>query len=439
MIKNPFQNAQEQLNKVSFFLEIKKELFNIIREPQRVLEVNIPVKMDNGEIKIFKGYRSQHNCALGPFKGGIRFHPNVTKEEVMALSMWMTWKCAVAGIPFGGGKGGIIVNPKELSLGELERLSRGYVRAIVPIIGPETDIPAPDVNTNSQVMAWMLDEYIKNQKSKIKNQKSKIKYQISKFENQDDEEKLKAAFTGKPLDLGGSLGRTEATGRGGVYCLNELIKHLNISKNDLTIAVQGMGNVGYYFAQLAYEQGYRLVALSDSKGAIVVEDEKMGQLNPKEVMEYKERTGSVVGFPGTKNISNEELLELNVEILVPAALENVITEINAGKVKAFIIIEMANGPVTPEADEILNKNGIIVVPDILANSGGVIVSYFEWEQNMKGEKWEESIVNERLKARMINAFGNLWKTKEEKKVNFREAAYIFAVDKVVKAMLNSKL
>ncbi len=401
---NPFENAQEQLDKVVKYLDISPDILKVLREPQKVLEVNIPVRMDSGEVRVFRGFRSQHNNALGPYKGGIRFHPNVSKEEVMALSMWMTWKCAVAGIPFGGGKGGVIVNPKELSAGELERLSRGYARLIAPIIGPKTDVPAPDVGTSPQIMAWMVDE-----------------------------NKISASFTGKPVKLGGSLGRTEATGRGGVFVLNELAKHLDTPKEKLGIAIQGMGNVGYFFAELAAEQGYRIVALSDSRGGIAVREERKDSLDPKKVMAWKEKTGSVVGFPGTKTITNEELLELNVEILVPAALENVINEKNAGKIKAIAVIEMANGPTTPEADEVLNKNEIIVVPDVLANAGGVTVSYFEWEQNMRGEKWGEDEVNRKLKAKMIRAFGEVWSVGKEKKVDLRKAAYILAVDKVAKS------
>jgi glutamate dehydrogenase/leucine dehydrogenase len=422
---NPFQNAQEQLNKVAQYLTIKPDLLAVLREPQRVLAVNIPVKMDNGEIKIFQGFRSQHSNALGPYKGGIRFHPNVTKEEVVALSMWMTWKCAVAGIPFGGGKGGVAVNPKELSLGELERLSRGYVRAIAPFIGPKVDVPAPDVGTAAREMAWMVEEYKKY-------------HEYHKYHGHHEGNKILATFTGKPVELGGSLGRTEATGRGGVYILNELAKKLKIKK--AKIAIQGMGNVGYFFAQLAYEQGYEIVALSDSKGAITTErqsgkdSKKQSGLDPKKVMEWKEKTGSVVGFPGAETITNEQLLELKVDILVPAALENVIDAKNAKRIKARAVVEMANGPTTPDADEILAKNKVVVVPDILANAGGVTVSFFEWFQNMRNQKWTEDKVNRRLKAKMVRAFKEVWEMEKGKKVDLRKAAYILAVDKVAKAM-----
>lgn len=413
---NPFLNAQKQLGIVAKYLEIPADTLEILKQPQKVLEVNFSVKMDNGKIKVFKGFRSQHNNALGPYKGGIRFHPDVTREEVMALSMWMSWKCAVAGILFGGGKGGVAVNPKELSEGELERLSRGYARAICPIIGPEVDVPAPDVGTNGKIMGWMMEE-------------------IGGL----------ATFTGKSVEKGGSLGREQATGRGGVYVLQAITERLASSKlassdqelnakryalNAKRIAVQGFGNVGYWFAKLAQEAGFEIVAISDSKGGIV------GDLRDMEsVREWKEKSGSVVVFQGTKTITNEELLELDCDVLVPAALENAITRDNADKIKAKIIIEMANGPITPEADEILNKKGILVVPDILANSGGVTVSSFEWEQNRRGEKWSESTVNNKLEEKITGAFEEVWKTKEDKKVDLRLAAYILAVDKIVRAML----
>jgi len=446
-MENPFLNAQEQLEKVAKYLDISADFLEVLKVPQKVLEVNIPVKMDNGKIRVFKGFRSQHNNALGPYKGGIRFHPGVTKEEVMALSIWMTWKCGVAGIPFGGGKGGVIVDPKELSEGELERLSRGYVRAIAPVIGARVDVPAPDVGTNGKIMEWMVEEY----KKIYNNDKN---YKIYK----DNE--ILATFTGKPVELGGSLGREQATGRGGVYVLQALLDKLNPkskyrtpkqyqnsndknSKQDfefpasnfvlpqpVRIAVQGIGNVGYWFAKIAQEAGFEIVAISDSKGAI------MGKIEDvKAVKEYKEKTGSVVGFPGTKPITSHELLTTDCDVLVPAALENVITAENADKIKAKIIVEMANGPTTPEADEILNKKGVIIVPDVLANSGGVTVSAFEWEQNMKGEKWDERRVNERLEKTITEAFEKVWKIKEEKNVDLRQSAYILAVDKVAKAML----
>ena len=421
-MENPFLNARKQLEKVAEQLNVPSDILAILKVPQRILEVNIPVKMDSGGIKVFKGFRSQHNNARGPYKGGIRFHPNVTKEEVMALSIWMTWKCAVAGIPFGGGKGGVVVNPKELSEGELERLSRGYVRAISPIIGPRIDVPAPDVGTNGKIMEWMVDEYRQVLRS------PRDKTRRTSFLNENE---ILATFTGKPVEVGGSLGRTEATGRGGVFVLEALVKELKKTNSKLKVAVQGMGNVGYWFAKIAEEEGFKIVAASDSKGGVLLSNPS----NLSDLRDYKEKTGSVADFPGTRNISNEELLELDVDVLVPAALENVITKENADKIKAKIVIEMANGPITPEADEILNKKGVIVVPDILANSGGVTVSAFEWEQNMAQEKWSEKKVNERLEKTIEEAFEEIWKMGEKEKVDLRKAAYLLAVDKVIKAML----
>lgn len=445
---NPFLNTQKQIENVTKYLKISSDVLEILKNPQKVLEVSIPVKMDSGEIRVFRGFRSQHNNALGPYKGGIRFHPGVTKEEVMALSIWMTWKCAVAGIPFGGGKGGVIVDPKELSEGELERLSRGYALAIAPIIGARVDVPAPDVGTNGKIMKWMVEEY-----KKFKVQSHACGQAGSKFKVEEGE--ILATFTGKPVELGGSLGREQATGRGGVDVLQALLDKLNPkskyrnpkqyqnsndknSKQDfefhasnfvlpqsIRIAVQGIGNVGYWFAKIAQEVGFEIVAISDSKGAIMG---KIGDV--KAVKEYKEKTGSVVGFPGTKLITNHHLLTIDCDILVPAALENVITAENADQIKAKMIIEMANGPTTPEADDILNKKGILVVPDILANSGGVTVSFFEWLQNLEGQKWTEEKVNQELERKMREAFERVWETKEKFKVDLRTAAYILAVEKI---------
>ena len=430
-MENPFLNAQKQLEQVTKELGVSSDILAVLKVPQKIIEVNIPVKMDSGEVKVFKGFRSQHNNARGPYKGGIRFHPNVTKEEVMALSIWMTWKCAVAGIPFGGGKGGVIVNSKELSEGELERLSRGYVQAIAPIIGPRIDVPAPDVGTNGKIMEWMIDEYRQVLRS------PRDKTRRTSFLNENE---ILATFTGKPVEVGGSLGRTEATGRGGVFVLEALVKELKKTNSKLKVAVQGMGNVGYWFAKIAQEEGLAIVAISDSRGGIVgpafakaSAGKDIG--NIEKIKEFKEKTGSVVGFPGIKPITNDQLLTIDCDVLVPAALENVITKENADKIKAKIIIEMANGPITPEADEILNQKRVIVVPDILANSGGVTVSSFEWEQNMAQEKWSEKKVNERLKKTIEEAFEEIWKMGEKEKVDLRKAAYLLAVDKVIKAML----
>jgi len=397
------QTAQELIQKTGQKLNLNQDEIDFIIQPDRVIEVKVPVLMANGKIKTFVGYRSQHNNVLGPYKGGIRFHQNVSQEEVVALSILMTLKCAANNLPLGGGKGGVIVNPKELSEGELERLSRIYAQKIAPFIGEEVDVPAPDVNTDGKIMMWMLDEYEKT---------------INK--------KSPATFTGKPVEFGGSLGRTEATGRGGVIVMNNLLKQLN--KDYKTVAVQGFGNVGYYFAQIAYEKGYKIVALSDSKGAIYNEN----GLNPIEVMKVKEETGSVINFKDGKVISNEELLELPVDILVPAALENVITKDNASKIQAKVIIEMANGPITEEAYSILEENQIISAPDILANAGGVIVSYFEWLQNRKNEHWAEEQVNQKLEEQLSEAFKEIFAISQKLNTNLKEAAFLSALAKITK-------
>jgi len=397
------QTAQELIQKTGQKLNLNQDEIDFIIQPDRVIEVKVPVLMANGKIKTFVGYRSQHNNVLGPYKGGIRFHQNVSQEEVVALSILMTLKCAANNLPLGGGKGGVIVNPKELSEGELERLSRIYAQKIAPFIGEEVDVPAPDVNTDGKIMMWMLDEYEKT---------------INK--------KSPATFTGKPVEFGGSLGRTEATGRGGVIVMNNLLKQLN--KDYKTVAVQGFGNVGYYFAQIASEKGYKIVALSDSKGAIYNEN----GLNPIEVMKVKEETGSVINFKDGKVISNEELLELPVDILVPAALENVITKDNASKIQAKVIIEMANGPITEEAYSILEENQIISAPDILANAGGVIVSYFEWLQNRKNEHWAEEQVNQKLEEQLSEAFKEIFAISQKLNTNLKEAAFLSALAKITK-------
>jgi len=391
-MNNPYQNAVKQLETVAKYIKIDKKILGQLKSPKRVIKADLKIKLDSGKTAIFKAFRSQHNDAIGPYKGGIRFHPNVSEDEVKALSMWMTWKCSVVGIPYGGAKGGVICDPKNMSVGELERLSRAYIRAIAKYIGPWKDVPAPDVNTSGREMAWMVDEY------------EKI---VGKHEP--------GVITGKPVEMGGSLGRTEATGLGGFYVLEQLRKTwkgATLPKN-ITIAVQGVGNVGYWFIEFAKKAGYQVVAWSNSKGG-----------------EYKR-----------EKITNEQLLELPVDVLVPAALENQITKENAAKIKARYIIEMANGPVTPEADEILHRRGIISIPDVLANAGGVTVSYFEWCQNNMGYYWGKEEVFSKLKVIMDKAFGEVWeiytseklKTKNEK-LTPRMAAYILAVDRVVKAL-----
>jgi len=380
----------------------------VLREPIRELQVSIPMKMDDGQTKVFRGFRVQHNNARGPFKGGIRFHPDETIDTIKALAMWMTWKCAVINAPFGGGKGGVICNPKEMSRGELERLSRGYIDLIWEFIGPDRDVPAPDVYTDPQTMAWMMDEY-----SKLRG------YYIPEV------------ITGKPLAVGGSPGRDDATSRGAVYTIIETAKHLDIDLTTATVAIQGYGNAGSNLASLLHGiTGSTIVAVSDSKGGIY---NNLG-LEPRKVLRHKSETGSVIGFPEAENISNEQLLELGVTVLCPSALESVITEENASRIKAKMVAALANGPITPEADEILNSNGVFVIPDFLCNAGGVTVSYFEWVQCLDKYYWDEEQVHQRLSKHMRNAFQSVLAESLKRKVGMRLAAYIVAVARVAEAM-----
>lgn len=405
---NPFEVALKQLDEAAKLIKLDKGLHQVLASPKRVLTVSLPVKMDKGEIRVFTGYRSQHNDARGPYKGGIRYHPQVTIDEVKALSMWMTWKCAVADIPYGGGKGGIICNPKEMSDGELERMTRRYAYAIADIIGPHTDIPAPDVYTGGKEMAWIMDTY------------SALKGNFVQPE----------IITGKPLAIGGSLGRNEATGRGLGFTVREAAKKLKINMRTATVAVEGFGNAGQFASQFVEEQGAKVIAASDSRGGVY---NKTG-MEVAALRKHKERTGSVVGFPGAKSMSNEELLETECTILIPAALENQITGKNAGKVKAKIMAEAANGPTTPEADDILYRNKILIIPDILANGGGVTVSYFEWLQNLRRDYWTEAEVNERLDKNITKAFLDVYDTHEKYSVNMRNASTVLAVNRVVEAV-----
>ena len=445
---NPFESAMKQLEKAASVLVNSKELtesskkelrqkLEVLKQPQRQVNVSIPVKMDDGTQKIFEGYRIQFNNARGPYKGGIRYHPNVSLDEVKALSFWMTIKCSVADLPLGGSKGGIIVDPKTLSVGELERLSRGYARLIADIIGPDKDVPAPDVNTTGQIMGWMVEEFIK-----LRTQNSMTK---------KDTDKLRATFTGKRIEDGGSEGREEATGLGGLYVLQSVLEQLphfakpacagraSRGATPLRVAVQGFGNVGYNMAKFLHEAGFLVVAVSDSKGGIYVEE----GINPELTLACKKEhgylagcycSGSVCDFKKGKQITNDELLELPVDILIPSALENVLTKENANKVKAKVILEMANGPTTPEADEIFYKKGIPVVPDVLSNSGGVSVSAFEWEQNLKGEHWTKEEVNKKLRTKMMKATKEVWDTSVKYKVNLRIAAYVVALERILDAM-----
>jgi glutamate dehydrogenase (NAD(P)+) len=405
---NPFEMALKQLDEVAELINLDKGMHEILAHPKRVLTVSIPVKMDSGEVKVFTGFRSQHNDARGPYKGGIRYHPQVSIEEVKALSMWMTWKCAIADIPYGGGKGGIICNPKEMSDGELERMTRRYAYSIADIIGPRTDIPAPDVYTGGKEMAWIMDTY------------SALKGNYVQPE----------VITGKPLAIGGSLGRNEATGRGLAFTVREAAKKLNINMKDATVAVEGFGNAGQFASQLVEEQGAKVIAVSDSKGGVYNKEGMAVQALRK----HKEKTGSVVGFSGARSISNADLIETDCTILIPAALENQINASNAKNVKAKVVAEAANGPTTPEADDILFKNNILVIPDILANGGGVTVSYFEWLQNLRREYWTEEEVNQRLDKNITKAFLDIYKTHEDYKVNMRKASMVLAVNRVVEAI-----
>ena len=418
MSSNPHQNAVTQLEQVASLLSDSYQdrqaefeaAIDKLKEPDQVFETELSVKMDDGKTKKFQAFRSEHNNARGPYKGGIRFHHDVNRDEVKALSTWMTWKCAVTGIPYGGGKGGVVVNPRELSVGELERLSRAYSRWLSDKIGPWVDVPAPDVNTTGQIMAWMVDEY-----------------QQALAEKGLIQENPWGTFTGKPLELGGSEGREEATGLGGVFVLDKLVVELGLKPKQTTIAIQGFGNVGYWFAKHAADRGYQVVTVSDSKGGTYVE----GGMNPEKALAHKRKTGTVSDFG--KKISNEELLELEVDILVPAALENVIHEGNAANIKAKAIIEMGNGPVTPEADPILTKNGVVIIPDILANAGGVTVSYFEWVQNVQVFSWDEARVNEQLEKYMLRAYQAVRDIVEERRVTWRTGAYMIALERVAEA------
>jgi glutamate dehydrogenase len=406
---NAFDNALSQLKRAAKIARVKPELLERMQSPEREVRVSIPVRMDDGTLKIFEGYRVQHSSVRGPYKGGIRFHPDADINEVKALSLWMTMKCAVADIPMGGGKGGITVDPKQLSKSELERLSRGWVRRLAPVLGPKVDVPAPDVNTTPEIMGWMVDEY-----QKITG------------------DKTKASFTGKPINKGGSEGRGVATGTGGFFAFDALRKEFDIPEG-ASIAIQGMGNVGGNAAKIFSAHGYKIVAMSDSKGGIFNKD----GLDVASVLSYKEKTKSLKGFPGAKEVSNAKLLELPADVLIPAALENQITAKNAARIKARMVLELANGPTTPEADDILLSRKITVVPDILANAGGVVVSTFEWEQNLKRVHWSEEIVLKKLKTILQRQSGEIAKRARSAKTDLRRAAFAIALERIESA-LNKK-
>ena len=403
MIENPYKNAIKQLKQVGEILSLNPETINRLSVPNKLITVNFDVVMDNGKTKTFTGFRSQHNNNLGPYKGGIRFSEQVTVDEVKALSMWMTWKCAVANIPFGGSKGGVIVNTKNLSENELKNLSKAFMKVIYKDIGPDTDIPAPDMYTTPLIMKWMKEEY-------------------SKLVGKD----TPAVITGKMIEDGGSLGRTEATGFGGAYILRELSNKNNLVPENTTIAVQGIGNVGYYFAKKAQEMGFRIVAISDSKTGLY----NIDGLDIESINLHKIKNNSLEGIFGLEKISNKDLLQLDVDILVPSAVENVITSENMTDIKAKYIIELANGPITPEADKYLFEKGIPVVPDVLANSGGVTVSYYEWLQNKNNESWPLAKVFAMLDTNITDAFNNVYLESEKRKISLRMASYVIAVLKV---------
>jgi glutamate dehydrogenase (NAD(P)+) len=407
---NLFAITQAQLDAAAKVLQLDPALHAVLREPMREMHVTLPVRMDDGSIEVFKGYRVQYNDSRGPTKGGLRFHPKETIDTIRALAAWMTWKCAVVDIPLGGGKGGVACNPKEMSQGELERVSRAYIRAVGRILGPDVDVPAPDMYTNPQVMAWMVDEY-----------------SILQGHNEF------GVITGKPLALGGSKLRSDATARGGMYCIRAAAKVLGLDTQNATMAIQGFGNAGQYAAILGQKMlGATIVAISDSQGAIYDPD----GINPYRAIEHKQKTGSVKDFTitGARPISNADLLELDVDILAPAALENVITADNAGHIKARIVAELANGPTTPDADAILYANGIYVIPDFLCNSGGVITSYFEMVQNAYSYYWDEQTVDARLDAKITPAFHAVHNRAQELGVNNRIAAYCVAVERVAEAV-----
>ncbi len=407
---NPFIFAMQNLTTAAKLLKLKPKFVVALKKPEHIWNVEIPVVMDSKKTEVFHGYRVQYSSARGPYKGGIRFHPATDLNEVKALAFWMAVKCATVGIPYGGAKGGVTVDAKQLSPRELEQLSRGYIRTLYDYIGPEKDIPAPDVNTTPQIMAWMMDEF-----SKIKG------YNVP------------GVVTGKPLEVGGSQGREEATGRGGFYVLEELAKKLKLNPKKTRIVVQGFGNVGYHFARFAYKAGYQIVGLSDSKGGIVSRE---SSIDPEAVMQTKMKKGSVQTYTthGLTRITNEEILTSSCDILVPSALENQLTKQNAKDVKARVVLELANGPTTPDADAILKRKKIIVVPDVLANAGGVTVSYFEWVQNLQNFYWTAAEVDSRLKPIMIRAFNEVWDMAVKKKTTLRMGAYCVAIDRIARAM-----
>jgi glutamate dehydrogenase (NAD(P)+) len=401
--KNPFEAMSERFDRAAKLLNLEEDLYAVMRVPSRELKVYIPVRMDTGHIQVFEGFRVQHNFARGPAKGGIRYAPDVTLDEVKALSAWMTWKCAVVNVPFGGAKGGIVCDPHQMSLGEIERMTRRYTAELIDFIGPDKDVPAPDMNTNEQTMAWIMDTYSMHSRHTVN-----------------------AVVTGKPVALGGSLGRREATGRGVLFTVNEAIKRLNLTPEQTTVVVQGSGNVGGIGAELMHEKGYKVIAISDVGGGIY---RKEG-LNIPHVLEYLKNNKSLDGYPDVEVVDNKALLEIDCDVLAPCATENQITSENADRIRCKILAEGANGPTTPKADKILHEKGIFVIPDILANAGGVTVSYFEWVQDRMGYFWSEAEVNARLEDKMVASFNELCHYATKHDVDTRTAAYMLAIDRV---------
>ena len=401
--ENPFESMMSRFDRAAQLLDLDPDLYAVLRVPNRELKVYIPTRMDSGRIQVFEGFRVQHNFARGPAKGGIRYAPDVNLDEVRALAAWMTWKCAVVNVPFGGAKGGIICDPQQMSSGEIERMTRRYAAELLDFIGPEKDVPAPDMNTNEQTMAWIMDTYSMHARHTVT-----------------------AVVTGKPIDLGGSSGRREATGRGILFVVNEAIKRFKMTPPETRVVVQGSGNVGGIGARLFYDSGYKVVAISDIHGGIY----NRNGLNIPDALEYLRNTRSFEGYEGVEFVSNQELLELECDVLVPAATENQITSQNADRIKCKVLAEGANGPTTAGADEILHNKGIFVVPDILANAGGVTVSYFEWVQDRMGYFWREDVVNERLQDKMVASFNDLCRYADQHSVDTRTAAYMLAIDRV---------
>ena len=410
--ENPWEMARSQLRRIAGLIDVSDSMLNVLQECKKCVSVSIPTRMDDGSVHVFEGFRVTHNVARGPAKGGIRYHQDVTLEETKALSMWMTWKCALMGLPFGGAKGGVVVNPKELSEDELQRMTRRYTSEIINLIGPEVDIPAPDVGTGSREMAWIFDTYSMNKGYSVL-----------------------GVVTGKPLEIGGSLGRVEATARGAAFCIREALRKEGREVAGRRVAIQGFGNVGRNLALILADQGASIVAVSDSTGGIYKPD----GLDLAAAVEHKRTHRSFDGFDRAEAITNEELLILDCDVLAPCALEQVVTGDNADKVKAGIVAEGANGPVTPEADQILDQRGVLVLPDVLANAGGVVVSYFEWVQGLQEYFWKESEVNAKLNDIVTRAFAETWREHEERDISMRQAAYAIAVGRVAEATITRGL